>query len=320
MFFVIPIPRIRTRPAARPAPPPPAHFALSPTTPGGETALFQDHRIGFSHALPGWPQATVVPGGPGEPPADAMVQFWDFPMWLRYRVEAMHGPAPSAMHVALDYAGRYAAYRTRDPVTPQPASPDRVASWFVDAAAVASYPLAVPDPLGATHEDLHVLVRHGSILAITRRFAGADQDWVRHAAFRAAADATMIWDPHRYRYDAKVWPPSAFLEPMLPPVLLQGRQQAIPGIAASLQLSPTEGQALASVLEAMMRNDLAPWLPLPPDARDRWVHALGQAVPRPEIADLLLRGFAEVQTGQDLRGYGLMTGTALSGGGGGQTS
>lgn len=115
----------------------------------------------------------------------------------------------------------------------------------------------MPDPLGATHEDLH--------------------------------------------------------EPMLPPVLLQGRQPAIPGIAASLKVSANEGQALAGVLEAMMRNDLAPWLPLLPEARDRWVHALGQAVPRPEIADLLLRGFAEVQTGQDPRGFGVMTGTALSG-------
>ncbi len=314
MFFVIPIPRIRTRPAARPAPPPPAHFALSPTTPGGETALFQDHRVGFSHALPGWPQATAVPGGPGEPPADAMVQFWDHPMWLRYRVETMQGPAPSAMHAALDYAARYSAYRTRDQVAPQPAAPERIASYYVDAAAVATYTLAAPDLLGATHEDLTVLVRHGTILAITRRYSGADQDWVRHAAFRAAADATLIWDPQRYRYDAKVWPPSTFLEPMLPPVLLPGRQQAVPGIAATLKLTQGQGQALAGVLEAMMRNDLPPWSPVPPEARDRWVHSLGQALGQPEIVQFLLQGFADVQTGHDLRGFGLMAGTALSGG------
>ena len=224
------------------------------------------------------------------------------------------------MHVAMDYASRYAAYRTRDAVTPQPAPAERIASWFVDAAVTASYPLAAPDPMGATHEDLTVLVRHGAVLAITRRHAGAAEDWVRHAAFRAAADATMIWDPQRYRYDAKVWPPSAFLEPMLPPVLLQGRQQAVPGIAAMLQLPQAQGQALANVLEGMMRNDLAPWAPLPPPARDHWVHALGQAVPDPEKAQLLLQGFSEVQTGHDLRGFGLMTGTALSGGTAGPAS
>jgi hypothetical protein len=290
MFFVIPIPRIRTRPAARPAPPPPAHFALTPTTQGGETALFQDHRIGFSHALPGWPQASAVPGGPGEPPADAMVQLWDFPMWLRYRVEAMTGPAPSAAHAAHDYAARYAAYRTRDPVTPQPVSPDRARAWFVDAAATASYGLVTPDAMGATHEDLQVLVRHGTVLVITRRYAGAEQDWVRHASFRAAADATIIWDPQRYRYDAKVWPPSSFLEPMLPPVLLPGRQQAVPGIAQVLQQAASEGQALATVLEGMMRNDLPPWMPLPPEVRGRWAASWPRRSRRPRSRSCCSKG------------------------------
>ncbi|MGH7297084.1 MAG: hypothetical protein ACRELB_19255, partial [Polyangiaceae bacterium] len=84
MFFIVPIPRIRRRQAAPRAAPPPPQFALQPTTPDGETALFTDSRAGFSHALPGWPQATAVTSGPGEPPADALVQFWDFPMWVRY--------------------------------------------------------------------------------------------------------------------------------------------------------------------------------------------------------------------------------------------
>jgi hypothetical protein len=312
MFFVIPIPRIRVRQAAPVLPPPPAHFALQPTTQNGETGLFMDHRIGFSHALPGWPQATAVPAGPGEPPADAMVQFWDFPMWIRYHAVQMTGPAPSAMHVAMDYATRYATPRTREAVTPREAPPEKVATWFVDAACTASYKLVLPDAMGATDEDLTVLVRHGNILVITRRHCGGAEDWVRHAAFRAAVDATLIWDQHRYRYDAKVWPPSAFLEPMLPPVLLPGRQQAIPGIAAALQLPAGEGQELAKVLEAMMKTDVPPWMPVPPPDRDHWVRSITGAVKPPDLADMLLKGFGEVITGHDLRGFGLMTGTALS--------
>ena len=312
MFFVIPIPRIRVRQAAPVLAPPPAQFALHPTTQGGETGLFMDHRIGFSHALPGWPQATQAPQGPGEPPADAMVQFWDFPMWIRYHAVQMSGPAPSAMHVAMDYATRYATPRTREAVQPKEAPADKLATWFVDAACTASYKLVLPDPMGATDEDLTVLVRHGSILVLTRRHSGGAEDWVRHAAFRAAVDATLIWDQHRYRYDAKVWPPSAFMEPMLPPVLLPARQQAIPGIAGALHLQADEGQELAKVLEAMMKNDLPPWLPVPPADRDYWTRTLAAVVKTPDVADMLHRGFGEVLTGHDLRGFGLMTGTALS--------
>lgn len=312
MFIIVPVPRIRRRPQA-PAPvvPPPAHFALSPTTPGGETALFQDHRVGFSHALPGWPQATSVTAGPGEPPADTMIQFWDYAMWLRYHVTQMTGPAPSAAHVAIDYAGRYLLSRTRETVSPNAVGPDRAAAWGVDAAATASYPLVMPDPLGATHEDLTVLVRQGTIVTITRRHAGASEDWVRHAAFCAAVDATLVWDPHRYRYDAKIWPASTFLEPMPAPVLLPGRQHAIAGITQALRVPPEEGAALASVLETMMRNPDPPWTPLAPTARAVWTQQLSAAVRTPSAVDLLLQGFAEVATAHDLRGFGVMTGTAL---------
>ncbi|HEX8790186.1 MAG TPA: hypothetical protein VF765_04490 [Polyangiaceae bacterium] len=316
MFIIIPRIRIQPRPRAAPAPapPPPPQFALTPTTQNGETALFQDSRIGFSHALPGWPQATWVPPSPGEPPADAMVQFWDFPMWIRYRVETMTSHAPSAMHVAVDYAQRYATYRTRDPVKAAPARDDHMHTWSVDAAAVASYALVAPDPMGATHEDLAVLVKHATVLTVTRRHAGSAEDWVRHAAFRAAADATMLWDPARFRYDARIWPTSTFLEPMLPPVLLQGRQNALPGIAAAMQLAPGEGDALGRVLEAMMKSDDPPWAPLAPDARLHWAKDLASAVKTEGVAALLRNGLAEVVTSHDLRGFALTTGMALSGG------
>jgi len=316
MFIIIPRIRINPRPRAAPAPvaPPPPQFALTPTTQNGETALFQDTRIGFSHALPGWPQATWVPPSPGEPPADAMVQFWDFPMWIRYRVETMTSHAPSAMHVAVDYAQRYAMHRTRDAIAAGPARDDRMHTWNVDAAAVASYALVGPDALGATHEDLAVLVKHGTVLTVTRRHAGAAEDWVRHAAFRAAADATMLWDPQRFRYDARIWPTSTFLEPMLLPVLLQGRQNALPGIAAAMQLAPGEGEALGKVLEAMMRNDDPPWQALAPEPRLRWAKELANAVKTEAVAALLRNGLAEVLTAHDLRGFALMTGMALSGG------
>jgi hypothetical protein len=315
MFFVVPIPRIRSRSQApRPLPPPPAHFALTPTTPDGETALFQDHRVGFSHALPGWPQASHVTAtaGPGEPPADALVQLWDFPMWLRYKVDRLHGPAPSAMHVAIDYASRYVAARTREQVALQPARADRIAAWSVDAGAGASYALAQPDPLGATHEDLTVLVRHGVVLAVTRRYANAAQDWLRHSTFRAIADATMIWDPQRYRYDAKVWPPSTYLQPTLVPMLLPNRQAAVPGIAAGLRLPQTEAQALGAVLEAMMRSDAAPWTPLTPEIKAGWMRELANAVTMPHAMQLLSQGLNEAQTAHDLRGFALLTGTALA--------
>jgi hypothetical protein len=235
-------------------------------------------------------------------------------MWIRYRVETMTSHAPSAMHVAVDYARRYAMHRTRDAVLAAPARDDRMHTWSVDAAAVASYALVAPDALGATHEDLAVLVKHATVLTVTRRHAGAAEDWVRHAAFRAAAEATMLWDPHHFRYDARIWPSSTFLESMLPPVLLQGRQNALPGIAAAMQLPPTEGEALGRVLEAMMRNDDPPWQPLGPEARLRWAKDLATAVRTEAVAALLRNGLAEVVTSHDLRGFALMTGMALSGG------
>jgi len=310
MFFIIPIPRIRVRPRQPRPTPPAAHFALQPTSQDGETALFQDARIGFSHALPGWPQATQANPGPGEPPADALIQFWDFPMWIRYRVERMTGPAPSAMHAALDWATRYARNRSRGDCTVTAASPERMLAWSVDASAVSSYPLAQPDVYGAEHEDLTVLVRAGTILTVTRRHTGAAQDWVRHAAFRAAAEATMLWNPERFRYDARIWPPSSFLEPMVAPQLVPHRQHALPGIAGALRLDPARQSALGDVLRAMIESDDAPWLAVTPEARGRWSRALADAAP--EVADMLAGGLAEVQTAHDLRGFAVMTSMAMS--------
>lgn len=312
MFFIIPIPRIRVRPRQPRPEPPPAHFALQPTTQDGETALFQDARIGFSHALPGWPQATHDVPGPGEPPSDALLQFWDFPMWIRYRVERMTTSAPSAMHAALDWATRYARNRSRGDCTVTGATPERILAWSVDAAAVSSYPLAQPDAYGADHEDLTVLVRAGTILTVTRRHSGAAQDWVRHAAFRAAAEATMLWNPHRFRYDARIWPPSTFLEPMAAPQLVPTRQHALPSIAAALRLEHTQRSALGDVLRAMIESDDPPWQAVMPEAKDRWYTAMAQAATAPDVVDLLGRGLAEVQTAHDLRGFAVMTSMAMA--------
>jgi hypothetical protein len=312
MFILIPIPRIRVRPRQAPPKPPPAHFALQPSTQDGETALFSDQRIGFSHALPGWPQATHVTSGPGEPPADVLIQFWDFPMWLRYRVEKMTGPAPSAMHVAVDWATRYARNRTQQAVAAEPARADRITAWYVDAAAVASYPLVQPDSYGATHEDLAVLVRHGAILTVTRRHAGATEDWARHAAFRAAVDATMLWNPQSYKYDARIWPPSSFLEPMVSPMLLPARQQAVPGLTTAMKVPDAEGRALGVVLREMIECDAPPWQAVSPPERDRWWSKVAGAVATTRVRELMQSGLAEVQTAHDLRGFAVMTGTALS--------
>jgi hypothetical protein len=253
-----------------------------------------------------------VTSGPGEPPADALIQFWDFPMWLRYRVEKMTGPAPSAIHVAVDWATRYVRNRTRQAVAATPAPAHRVGAWYVDAAAVASYPLVQPDSYGATHEDLAVLVRHGTILTVTRRHAGAAEDWARHAAFRAAVDATMLWNPQSYKYDARIWPPSSFLEPMVSPVLVPARQQAVPGLAPAMRLQEAEGRALGDVLRAMIESDSPPWQAVSPAERDTWWTKLAGAVATPRVRELMQGGLAEVQTAHDLRGFAVMTGTALS--------
>jgi hypothetical protein len=233
-------------------------------------------------------------------------------MWVRYRVDRMTRPAPSAEHAAVDWATRYARNRTRAAVTAAASKVQRVAAWHVDAAAEASYPLAQPDAYGATDEDLTVLVRQGTILTVTRRHAGAEQDWVRHAAFRAAVAATMLWDPRSFRYEARIWPPSTFLEPMVAPMLVADRQRALAGLAPSMRLPEAEATALGAVLKRIVETDAPPWQHVSQFDRDAWHRALSGAVSAPSLQTLFQRGLAEVHTSHDLRGFAVMTGMALA--------
>ena len=171
----------------------------------------------------------------------------------------------------------------------------------------------MPDPLGATDEDLTVLVRHGSVLTITRRHSGAAQDWVRHAAFRAAVDATIIWDPQRYRYDAK------HLADLHVP-----RAHAAAGAAARAAAGSSPGsprrcscpQARGRRSQGARGHDAQRLTRRGSRSRPSpgyWART-SDRVKTEAVAALLHNGLAEVLTAHDLRGFGLMTGMALSGG------
>jgi hypothetical protein len=149
---------------------------------------------------------------------------------------------------------------------------------------------------------------------VTRRHSGAEQDWIRHAAFRAAIDATMRWDPQSYRYDARIWPPSSFLEPMLAPTLLPARRQSLPGLATTLRQSGEDLRALDPVLRRAIESDAPPWRELDAGERGRWWHELAAAVTTHRVRQVLHEGFADVRTAHDLRGYAVMLGTAMGGG------
>src|SRR5262245_26826292 len=61
-------------------------FALVPDA-TGESALFEDRRVAFTHALPAHPRAVGIVPSPGEPPADVLLAMGDLPICVRYRID-----------------------------------------------------------------------------------------------------------------------------------------------------------------------------------------------------------------------------------------
>src|SRR4051812_39988782 len=71
-------------------------FALN-HDPTGESALFEDRRAGFSHALPGYPRSVQAAAGLGEPAADAAVAIGELPVVVRYRYDQPQIQAADAL-------------------------------------------------------------------------------------------------------------------------------------------------------------------------------------------------------------------------------
>jgi hypothetical protein len=310
MFIIVPVPRIRRRKIAQqPARPMVGPFALTPTPPDGETALFQDSRVGFSHALPGWPRALAASSP--QDPCDAAMQFYDFPVWLRYRIDRPAFAAQSAMDLAVRHAHVLAGHTTGAQQEVVPAPPARLGAWSVEAAATARYDRRA-DSFGAEHEELTVLVRQGRILVVTKRWR-RETDWARLALFKSAVDATIVWDAARFRYTPRIWPESTFLEPMAYPNLKGPRQEALASLAPQFApLSKERREALGDVIGGIVTSDDPPWKPLGPEERAARTKQLSDAAASAQLAALFDGGMREVQTAHDLRGLALMTGWAMA--------
>jgi hypothetical protein len=308
VFLIVPIPRMRARRAAKRAsvPPPSGPFALVPAG-DGETALFSDARVGFTHALPAWPEA-IHASAPNDP-CDAAVEFWDLPVWMRYRLDRQTFAATSAMDLAVRHAQAvaYHASGAAQAVSPAPAS--QLAAWCVEAAATARY-ARWPDARGADAEDLTVLVRQGIIMTVARRHRRGAVDWVRLALFASAVDSTLLWDPSRARYAPRIWPEGTFLEPIAYPTLKPSRQQEIGPLAQQLaRARPPQREALSGELAAILGASEAPWKPVGPEERAARVDALSRAAP--DARGLFEGALVEVLHSHDLKGFAWMTGLAL---------
>jgi hypothetical protein len=311
MFIVIP--RIRVnRPAPRTAAPPTqGPFAFTPSPPDGETALFFDRRVGFSHALPNWPQPMQLTPMPGEPLWDTAMQFWELPAWVRYRLERPAVAARTAMELAMLQSANAASHRAGRPITARAARPEQLAAWRVEGAAFVAFDLPRPDAQGADVEEALVLVRAGHVMNVALRYAKARLDWVRLASFRAAIEASILWDPAHGQAPRRIWPESTWLEPMAAPVLKPPRQRAIAGLSPRFALPQAEREALSGVFQQMLMTPFPPWSGIGPAERAWHGDALARATTSGALRGLFQQGLGEVLSVHDLRGFALMSGTAM---------
>lgn len=280
----------------------------------GESALFEDRRSGFTHSLPGYPRAVGVIPALGEPPADVVLAIGDLPVTVRYWLDRPQFQASDAVDYAVKSGQGYAGTRTGGQPPVVPARPDQVALWSVDAAAVASYALPRPDPYGADFEDLVMLVRQATAMAVTFRYPRGMLDWLRQAFFFSAARAGMSWNPHRERGAPRLWPESAFLLPTVNAELNQHKLQVLQQITPALwALSQPEKEAVSVCLGAMVQREEPPWAPAAPDVIASHAEALFGCSVSPAYRQIVHQAMSEVRTMHDLRGVSVLLGRAMSG-------
>jgi hypothetical protein len=286
-------------------------ISLQPA-PGGETAVLFDRRSGFSHAIPGYPHPMPQAPDPREPAADVVVGLSELPVTIRYRLDR----PPIAAATAGEYAARaalaYAQHRTPAPPEVRPPRPEQLLLWGVEAAAIASYPLQVPDAYGADIEELVVLVRGGAAIALTLRFPRAAVDWLRAALLRSAALSNLRWTGEPA--SARIWPPSDFLERGLWGALAPHRQELCLRLAPMLSLAPDEAEEMSRTLSRIVGRPEPPWFQLPPHVMAEVVAELTRASANPNIAQIVHQGMAEVLTMHDLRGLCILLGQAITAG------
>src|SRR5579883_227929 len=171
-------------------------FAVHPRG-DGESALFQHRHVGFAHLLPAYPQLGAPTTSPIEHSHDALVALYGVPVCVRYHVSRPNVPAADAQDFATRVAHYYIGQRARSAPQIKPGHGALLHAWAAEAAVLARYDLAQPDPWGADHEELALLVRAGHAMAVTYRYARAEVHWVTRAFFATAANAAMSWDGAR---------------------------------------------------------------------------------------------------------------------------
>jgi hypothetical protein len=245
------------------------------------------------------------------------MQFWELPAWVRYRLERPAVPARTAMELAMLQSANAASQRAGRPIAARPARPEQLAMWGAEGAAFVAFDLPRPDAQAADVEETLVLVRAGHVMNVALRYAKAKLDWVRLASFRAAVEASILWDPARGQAPRRIWPESTWLEPMAAPVLKPARQQAIPALAPQFALPQAERDALSAVFQQMIVTPFPPWSPIGPPERAWHTDALGRATTSATLRGLFQQGLADVASVHDLRGFALMSGMAMQASGSG---
>lgn len=277
-----------------------------------ETALLFDRRSGFSHAIPGYPHPMPHDPDPREPATDVVVGLSELPVTIRYRLDRPAIPAATAGEYAARAALAYAHHRTTSPPEVRPPQPEQLLLWGVEAAALASYPLRFPDVYGADVEELVVLVRGGTALALTLRFPRVAVDWLRAALLRSAALSNLRWTGEPA--SAQIWPPSDFLERGLWGALPTHRQVLCTRLAPMLRLSSEEAEEMSRTLSRIIGRPEPPWFQLPGHVMAEAVADLARASANPNIAQVVHQGMAEVVTMHDLRGLCILLGQAVTAG------
>jgi hypothetical protein len=244
-----------------------------------------------------------------------MIGLCEVPVALRYRLDRPQLAASSAADFAGKLAHAYMSGRTSAPGPIGFARPDQLQSWRVEAAAMSRYPLPQPDAYGADHEELIVQVLHGAATTITIRYprAFAEGDWLRKALLSSALYASLCWDPARpAQYIPQIWTPSAFLQPGLSGQLHPHPAAMVATMAPSMPTVPAEREALSGVLGAMISSDAPPWHPLSPQELAQHAGALCACSGSAAFHAVVQQGIGEARTMQDLRGFGIMIGRALT--------
>lgn len=276
----------------------------------GETAIFHDRRVGFSHAIPGFPHAMPILGGPGEPACDAVIGLRELPVSIRYKVDRPSVIAGSAGEYAARSAAAYAENRTGQKVDVKPPRPEQLSAWSVEAAASCRYDLPHADAYGADYEELLVLVRGGVALAVTFRYPTEAVDWLRGALLRSAARGNMRWTGQMA--PAQIWPASDFLERGLWGALLPHRKSLAEALAPALELADEERKALEKLLSGIVGREEPPWLQLPRDMLMTQAQALCNATGNANLHQIIHQGLTEVRTMHDLRGFCILLGQAIN--------